>query len=67
MYDALEQWVEKGTPPGPIVATKYIDDNSAKGVRMTRQLCPYPQIAAYKGAGDPNDSENFVCQTPPEN
>ncbi len=58
---ALEQWVEKGTPPHEIVATKYVDDDSAKGVKMTRPLCPYPQIAKYKGKGDPNDARNFVC------
>ena len=58
---ALEQWVEKGTPPHEIVASKYVDDDSAKGVKMTRPLCPYPQIAKYKGKGDPNDARNFVC------
>jgi len=61
IYDALEQWAEKGAAPGELVATKYVDDNSAKGVRMTRPLCPYPQIAKYKGSGDTNDSANFVC------
>jgi feruloyl esterase len=63
IYDALEQWVEKGTAPGAIVATKYIDDNSAKGVRMTRPLCSYPQIAIYKGTGDSNDYASFDCKT----
>ncbi len=28
---------------------------------MTRPLCPYPQIAKYKGKGDTNDAGNFVC------
>jgi feruloyl esterase len=65
VYDALEQWVEKGAAPGAIVATKYVEDNSAKGVRMTRPLCPYPQIAVYKGAGDSNDYTNFDCMTQP--
>src|ERR1035438_1932194 len=65
IYDALEQWVEKGAAPGAIVATKYVEDNSAKGVRMTRPLCPYPQIAVYKGAGDSNDYTNFDCMTQP--
>lgn len=58
IYAALEDWVEKGTAPGEIVATKY--DDSKKAI-MTRPLCPYPQIANYKGAGDPNDYTNFVC------
>ncbi len=59
---ALEQWVETGTAPDSITATKYVDDfNPAQGVKMTRPLCPYPQIAKYKGAGDANDAANFVC------
>lgn len=61
IYDALEAWVEKGEAPGAVVATKYVEDNSTKGVRMTRPLCPYPQVARYKGAGDTNDSASFEC------
>jgi feruloyl esterase len=66
IYTALEQWVEKGTAPGEVIATKYIEGNSAKGVQMTRPLCPYPQIAKYKGTGDTNDYANFVCEAAPE-
>jgi len=59
---ALEQWVEKGIAPGPIIATKYVNDlDPSQGVKMTRPLCPYPQIAKYKGDGDTNDAANFVC------
>lgn len=57
---ALEQWVEKGIAPKKIVATKYEGD-PATGVKMTRPLCPYPQIAKYKGKGDTNDASNFAC------
>ena len=57
---ALEQWVTKGVAPSSIRATKYIDDlDPAKGVKMTRPLCPYPQIASYKGVGDTNNAKNF--------
>jgi feruloyl esterase len=62
LFDALEAWVEKGVPAGDVVATKY--ETGAKGeirVKMTRPFCPYPQVAKYKGAGDTNDSANFVC------
>ncbi len=62
IYAALDQWVEKGIAPERIVATKYVNDsNPAQGVKMTRPLCPYPQAARYKGAGDSNDEANFVC------
>jgi hypothetical protein len=59
---ALEQWVENGVAPGPIIATKYVNDlDPSQGVKMTRPLCPYPQIAKYKGTGDTNAAANFVC------
>ncbi len=58
---ALEQWVEKGQAPSVIEATKYEDDDPAKGVQMTRPLCPHPQVAQYRGQGDPNDAKSFVC------
>jgi feruloyl esterase len=59
---ALEQWVEKGVAPDRLVATKFVTDNNpASGVKMTRPLCPLPQVAKYKGTGDTNDEANFVC------
>lgn len=60
IYSALEAWVEKGTAPGEIIATKYADDSAV----MTRPLCPYPQAARYKGTGDTNDYANFSCEAP---
>ncbi len=61
MVVALEQWVEKGVPPTRIVATKFVSDDKAKGVAMTRPLCPFPQSAKYKGTGEVTDAANFVC------
>jgi Tannase and feruloyl esterase len=61
MVVALERWVEKGVPPTRIVATKYIADDKAKGVSMTRPLCPFPQIAKYQGTGDVTDAASFAC------
>lgn len=61
---ALEEWVAKGIAPSEIVATKYVDDDPAKGLKFTRPLCPYPQAAKFKGTGDLNDAANFVCASP---
>ena len=63
---AVEQWVEKGTAPSALVAIKFVEDEPGKGVKFTRPLCPYPQIAKYKGKGDTNDAANFVCKTADE-
>jgi Tannase and feruloyl esterase len=64
VYLALEQWVEKGAAPSAIVATKYVNDDPAKGAQATRPLCPHPQIAKYKGSGDPSDAASFECGVP---
>jgi feruloyl esterase len=60
---SLEQWVEKGTAPSSIIASKFEDQDPAHA-KMTRPLCPYPQAAKYKGSGDPNDAANFECKRP---
>jgi pimeloyl-ACP methyl ester carboxylesterase len=61
---ALDRWVEKGKAPDRIIATGYVDGNPTKGVAMTHPLCPYPQVAHYKGTGDIKDAANFVCEAP---
>jgi len=30
-------------------------------VDKTRPLCPFGQVAKYKGSGDTNDAANFSC------
>jgi len=61
VFAALAHWVEDGSAPAQVVATKYVDDDPSKGIALQRPLCPYPQKAWYNGAGDPNDAANFTC------
>jgi feruloyl esterase len=62
---ALEAWVENGTAPSQIVATKYADDAPAtRAIKATRLLCPYPKVAKYKGSGSPTESASFQCVAP---
>jgi feruloyl esterase len=61
VISAIVAWVEEGEAPGPIVATKFTDDDASKGIAMQRPLCPYPQEAKYNGSGDPNDAASFAC------
>ena len=61
---ALDHWVEQGVAPDKIIATRYVDNRPAKGVQMTRPLCPYPQQARYNGSGDPNQASSFTCRVP---
>jgi hypothetical protein len=61
---ALEEWVERAIAPSSITATKYVDDEPGKGVKVTRPLCPYPQVAVWTGQGSTADSTNFACKAP---
>jgi feruloyl esterase len=60
MLGALEQWAEKAKPPAQIVASRIKNGK----VERTRPLCPYPQIAKYKGTGSTDDTANFACALP---
>jgi feruloyl esterase len=53
----LVNWVESGTAPGAIAASQI---SGGKTIR-TRPLCPYPQVARYKGGGSIDDAANFSC------
>jgi len=61
LINAMERWVEAGTGPQKIIATKYVENTPAKGIAMQRPLCAYPMAARYSGAGDPNDAGSFTC------
>jgi feruloyl esterase len=60
MLSAMEQWVEKDKAPDQIAAARRKDGK----VDRTRPLCPYPQVARYKGSGSTDDAANFVCRMP---
>jgi tannase/feruloyl esterase len=57
---ALERWVEQGKPPDSLTASHRTDGK----VDRTRPLCPYPQVARYKGTGSIDDAANFACTAP---
>ena len=71
MLTPLVKWVEEGVEPQAIVASARGAGN-AGGVNAelpatwaadrTRPLCPFPQVARYKGAGDIEKAESFVCK-----
>jgi feruloyl esterase len=58
MQTALERWLEQGIAPDAVVATHSINGV----VDRSRPLCPYPQVAIYKGSGDTNDAASFSCR-----
>jgi len=54
----IERWRESGQAPEAILASHVTGGT----VDMTRPLCPYPQVAVYKGVGSTNDAANFSCK-----
>ena len=54
----MERWREGNVAPDTM--TRITSPNNR--VDMTRPLCPYPQVATYKGTGSTNDAANFVCK-----
>jgi feruloyl esterase len=61
--DVISEWVERGKAPDEIIASHLTAGNSGTADR-TRPLCPYPQIAKYKGTGSTDEAQNFVCAAP---
>jgi feruloyl esterase len=59
MLTALERWVEEGVAPDRITAS--ISRPAAK-LERSRPLCPYPQVAVYRGTGSTDDATNFACR-----
>ena len=57
MMTQIDQWVTTGKAPEQIPASRVRNGVSDR----TRPLCPYPQIAVYKGSGDIDDAANFSC------
>jgi hypothetical protein len=56
-FTPLVQWVERGTTPATIPASRVVNGR----VVRTRPLCPYPQTALYKGSGSTDEAVNFAC------
>jgi feruloyl esterase len=70
MLTPLVNWVEKGVAPESVTATARGAGNAAAvnadlpsswAANRTRPLCPYPQVARYKGSGSVEDAANFTC------
>jgi feruloyl esterase len=54
---AMEQWVEQGKAPTEMIASHMSDGKADR----TRPLCPFPQVAKYKGTGSIDEAANFSC------
>jgi feruloyl esterase len=64
MLLAVVRWVEQGVAPSRIIASKFVGDDRAKGVVFQRPLCPYPEVAQYRGEGERTAASSFACRSP---
>lgn len=71
LLSALVQWVERGKAPQAVTAAARGTGNpggvnaelpASWSAQRTRPLCAWPTVARYKGSGDPERAESFVCQ-----
>jgi hypothetical protein len=60
---ALDRWAATGQPPDVLIATR--PPGPPPGLPpMSRPLCPFPQVARYKGQGPADQAESFTCAAP---
>jgi pimeloyl-ACP methyl ester carboxylesterase len=54
----LVDWVEKGIEPKSLIGTRAATPYLTA---RTRPLCPYPQVARYRGTGSIDEAASFTC------
>jgi feruloyl esterase len=54
----IEQWKQTGRAPNQLIVNHYKDGKEV-GQRL---VCQYPQIAFYKGNGNPESPASFACR-----
>ena len=54
---AVMDWVENGKAPVQLIGAHLENGKTTR----TRPLCPYPQVARYKGNGSIDEAVNFGC------
>ncbi|NML47634.1 tannase/feruloyl esterase family alpha/beta hydrolase [Ramlibacter sp. G-1-2-2] len=69
LVDAVVAWVEQGVTPQQVVASVRGPGSNAPNPEVpagwsanrTRLLCPWPQVARYRGTGDAESAASFQC------
>ena len=63
MLTVIDKWVTEGKAPDKIIAsTPPGNPMNPNQKQMTRPICPYPEVAVYKGSGNTDDAANFECK-----
>ena len=64
LVSAIENWVEKGVVPPDAIPQTLMETTTPYNVIRSRPLCRYPKYPRYKGTGDPDNMESYVCTAP---
>ena len=66
-FNAITNWVEEDIPPEQLVYHRIEIDQEAVPVKVklrTLPVCQHPKYPKYKGTGDVNVAESFICTNP---
>jgi feruloyl esterase len=64
-FGALVAWVERDEAPRALIASARADNDelpASWSKTRTRPLCDWPAVARYRGNGDLESAESFVCE-----
>jgi len=56
--NTIVDWLEHGKAPDRVIAKKMAQGAATR----SRPVCPYPQHVEYKGSGNTDDADSFVCR-----
>jgi feruloyl esterase len=57
VLSALDQWVERGTPPSRIIALRHMPGSDDRSI----PVCAYPLTAQLIKGGNAKDASGFRC------
>ncbi len=63
-FQALVEWVEQGVEPGALIGYRNPNIDPNWPDPRSRPICPYPEVARYKGEGSMEEQESFICVPP---
>jgi feruloyl esterase len=70
-FQALVDWVENDIEPDALIGSRAANADKNPWYTQwtaarTRPICPYPEVARYKGSGSIEEAANFMCVPPIE-
>jgi feruloyl esterase len=64
LLSALDNWVDKGQPPGDKLIQTLHTKDAPFSVLASRPMCSYPAYPHYLGTGNPKTADSYECRKP---